>query len=135
MDYAFGAGAGAGCFTFNSMCRSRSCFGSTVLGESVIRHVPFAVFGNAMTYGKNSAYPKSLLRVSPKDRRSGLLGYDGLLQLADVFQFFQLFLQGHELLIRQYNKLTFAVFAQNFRMQVYHKHFTYKHLADAGHGR
>ena len=46
---AFGAGAGVGCFTFNSMCRSRSCFGSTVLGESVIRHVPFAVFGNAMT--------------------------------------------------------------------------------------
>ena len=36
-------------FTFNSMCRSRSCLGSTALGESVFRHVPFAVFGNAMT--------------------------------------------------------------------------------------
>jgi hypothetical protein len=39
---------GAGCFTFNSECRSRSCFGSTVLSESVITSVPYAVFGNAM---------------------------------------------------------------------------------------
>lgn len=48
ISYCFGTTA-TGCFTFNSMCRSRSCFGSTLLGESVIRHVPFAVFGNAMT--------------------------------------------------------------------------------------
>jgi hypothetical protein len=36
MDYDFGAGGAVGGFTFDSMCRSRSCFGSTVLSKSVI---------------------------------------------------------------------------------------------------
>lgn len=35
--------------TFSSRCSSRSCRASAVPGESVIRSVPFAVFGNAMT--------------------------------------------------------------------------------------
>ena len=48
-DYAFCGAGGVSGFTFNSMCRSRSCFGETCEGESVINHVPFAVFGNAMT--------------------------------------------------------------------------------------
>jgi len=38
--------AGAAGATFNLKCKSRSCLSSTVLGESVIRQVPFAVFGN-----------------------------------------------------------------------------------------
>ena len=117
--YGLGGVVG-GCFTFNSMCRSRSCLGSTVLGESVIRHVPFAVFGNAMTCENNSAYSKSLFSVRPRDGRSVLLSNDSFLQLANVFQFLQLFLQGHKLLVRQHNKLTLAVLAQNFRMQGYH---------------
>jgi hypothetical protein len=80
----------------------------------------------------NSAYPKSFLRVCPRNRWSASLGGDSFLQLANVFQFFQCFLQGHKLLLRQHNKLTFAVLAQNFRVQVYHKNFTDNHLADAG---
>ena len=39
----------ASCFAFNSICRSRSCFGSTVLGEFVIKSTPLAVFGKAIT--------------------------------------------------------------------------------------
>ena len=30
INYAFDAGTGVGCFTFNSMCRSRSCLGAVV---------------------------------------------------------------------------------------------------------
>jgi len=35
--------------TFNSRYKSRSCFGSTPPGESVMRQVPLAVLGNAIT--------------------------------------------------------------------------------------
>ena len=48
---------GSGCFTFNSRCRSRSCLGSTVAGESVIKSVPFAVSGNANPNGIPSSSP------------------------------------------------------------------------------
>lgn len=35
--------------TRKSICRSRNCFGSTGAGDSVMRSVAFAVFGNAIT--------------------------------------------------------------------------------------
>jgi hypothetical protein len=35
--------------TFTSMCRSRNCLGETAAGESVIRSVPLAVLGKAIT--------------------------------------------------------------------------------------
>ena len=65
-NHAFGGGGGVGCFTFNSMWRSRSCFGSTVLGESVIRQVPFVAFGNEN--------PNGIPAYSPRLRRRSYLG-------------------------------------------------------------
>lgn len=56
------------------MCRSRSCFGSTVLGESVIKSVPFAVFGNASCHSSD--------KENMVDRRPvQLVDYDGKFKL------------------------------------------------------